>query len=296
MSRAAVTLLGSTALVSALAFAVPASAQEQMYPGQDVVVNPNATGGQVLLYPDGTHTRVVPQLRQPGDDGQIIHLHMPVKHRVVHHRPKPQVQVATAEPMPDYSAQTYTPPPAPAPAPKPMPKPVKKAVVQKASPPPAAAPAAPANSGGGLAFTFGGPSNYATPPATAPSGNTKLASNPPPPANTAPSAAAGLTRRSQIIFASGIADPAPNSIDAIRMLGSDLNSAVQGAGGRIQLQAYGGAKGDKSSDARRLSLKRALAIRTILISAGVPSAKIDVRAMGGADDGPLDRVDVYIRS
>ena len=60
---------------------------------------------------------------------------------------------------------------------------------------------------------------------------------------------------------------------------------------------YGGAPGDKGSDARRLSLKRALAIRQVLIDNGVPSTKIDVRAMGGIDDhGNTDRVDVFVRA
>ncbi|HVZ27227.1 MAG TPA: OmpA family protein, partial [Rhizomicrobium sp.] len=60
---------------------------------------------------------------------------------------------------------------------------------------------------------------------------------------------------------------------------------------------YGGEKGDKGSDARRLSLKRALAIRQVLIDDGVPSERIDVRAMGGADDGgPADRVDVFVKT
>jgi hypothetical protein len=60
--------------------------------------------------------------------------------------------------------------------------------------------------------------------------------------------------------------------------------------------AYGGNKGDKGSDARRLTLKRALAIRQILIDAGVSSARINVHAQGGVDDsGPADRVDIFIR-
>jgi len=71
---------------------------------------------------------------------------------------------------------------------------------------------------------------------------------------------------------------------------------MTGPAARIQIQAYGGNRGDKSSDARRLSLKRALAIRQVLIDDGVPAERIDVRAMGGADDsGPADRVDVTSR-
>jgi outer membrane protein OmpA-like peptidoglycan-associated protein len=68
-------------------------------------------------------------------------------------------------------------------------------------------------------------------------------------------------------------------------------------GSRVELQAFGGAKGDKGSDARRLSLKRALAIRQVLIEDGVNADRIDVHAMGGVDDtGPTDRVDVYVRT
>ena len=66
---------------------------------------------------------------------------------------------------------------------------------------------------------------------------------------------------------------------------------------RVELQAFGGTKGDKGSDARRLSLKRALAIRQVLIDDGVSPDRIDVRAMGGVDDsGPADRVDVYTKA
>jgi outer membrane protein OmpA-like peptidoglycan-associated protein len=73
-------------------------------------------------------------------------------------------------------------------------------------------------------------------------------------------------------------------------------STLGSATSRVQLQAFGGPKGDKGSDSRRLSLKRALVIRELLIEDGVPSEKIDVRAMGGADDSNgLDRVDVYLR-
>ena len=92
-------------------------------------------------------------------------------------------------------------------------------------------------------------------------------------------------------------DPAANALGAIKFLASDLNAALGMGDSRIQIQAYGGAKGDKSTDARRLSLKRALSIRQVLIDDGVPADRIDVRAMGGADDGgPADRVDVYIKA
>ena len=52
---------------------------------------------------------------------------------------------------------------------------------------------------------------------------------------------------------------------------------------------------DQASQARRLSLSRALTVRSYLISQGVRSTRIDVRALGArASDGPADRVDLLI--
>jgi outer membrane protein OmpA-like peptidoglycan-associated protein len=127
-----------------------------------------------------------------------------------------------------------------------------------------------------------------------------VASNAPPPPRTAPAGPAtgneSLTKRSVILFAKDAPDPAKSALGALKFLAGDLNSAMTSPGARVELQAFGGAKGDKGSDARRLSLKRALAIRQVLIEAGVSADRIDVRAMGGVDDpGPTDRVDVYVK-
>jgi len=65
---------------------------------------------------------------------------------------------------------------------------------------------------------------------------------------------------------------------------------------RVQLMAYAGTGGKSESQARRLSLSRALAVRSHLIGAGIKSTRIDVRALGSkAGDGPADRVDVIVR-
>jgi outer membrane protein OmpA-like peptidoglycan-associated protein len=57
--------------------------------------------------------------------------------------------------------------------------------------------------------------------------------------------------------------------------------------------AYAAGKPDDPSTARRLSLSRALAVRTALMAEGVPSSRIYVRALGAqAGNGPADRVDV----
>ena len=100
-----------------------------------------------------------------------------------------------------------------------------------------------------------------------------------------------------ILFAHDADAPAESALDSIRMLAGQLNNGMTRTQSRVELMAYGGTKGDKGSDARRLSLKRALAIRQVLIDSGVSSARIDVHAQGGVDDtGPTDRVDVFIRA
>ncbi len=64
---------------------------------------------------------------------------------------------------------------------------------------------------------------------------------------------------------------------------------------RIQLRAYAGGTAETSSLARRLSLSRALAVRSYLIEQGVRSTRMDVRALGNkSGDGPSDRVDVVL--
>ncbi|MDP2697132.1 OmpA family protein [Thalassospira sp.] len=62
---------------------------------------------------------------------------------------------------------------------------------------------------------------------------------------------------------------------------------------RVQLQAYATGDSNNASKARRLSLSRALQVRSFLIEKGVRSTRIDVRALGSnVPSGPADRVDV----
>jgi outer membrane protein OmpA-like peptidoglycan-associated protein len=62
---------------------------------------------------------------------------------------------------------------------------------------------------------------------------------------------------------------------------------------RIQVMCYAAGTEDTESKARRKSLARGLAIRSYLIKAGVPSTRIDVRALGNkTEGGPADRVDL----
>ena len=64
---------------------------------------------------------------------------------------------------------------------------------------------------------------------------------------------------------------------------------------RIQVNAYASGTQETVSAARRLSLSRALNVRSYLIEQGVRSTRIDVRAIGlPEDNGPADRVDILL--
>jgi len=64
---------------------------------------------------------------------------------------------------------------------------------------------------------------------------------------------------------------------------------------RIQLLAYAGGESLSASKARRLSLSRALSVRSFFIENGVRSTRIDVRALGDkTDEQPVNRVDINI--
>ena len=61
----------------------------------------------------------------------------------------------------------------------------------------------------------------------------------------------------------------------------------------VQLVAYASGPPDQASQARRISLSRAITVRSYLMEQGVKSARIDVRALGNrGDGGPQDRVDI----
>ena len=66
---------------------------------------------------------------------------------------------------------------------------------------------------------------------------------------------------------------------------------------RLQLLAYAGGEGQTLSQARRISLSRGLAIRSLLLERGIRSDRIDMRALGNkSDGGPPNRVDMIIKS
>lgn len=265
--------------LAGLLVAVPATAQIR----QDVTVNPNATGTKVLLYPGGKYGRVQRELLQPGepDPNAPIVLHMPRKHvaRRVAAKPKAKA-VAVAAPPPQQQTVPLSEIPKESAA---------RLVMDEAAKP---APPAPAKSVAKQA-----PPPKKPPPPTETDSATGLLSGdqtPAAPARVASIEPGAAQARSSILFAPGAEEPPQSALETVRGLAPGLSTALWSGTAHVQLDAYGGAHGDKGSDARRLSLKRALIIRQLLIDDGIPSERIVVRALGGASSGALDRVDIFV--
>jgi outer membrane protein OmpA-like peptidoglycan-associated protein len=293
-ARAMTKSLALCALAAGLLAATAASAQIQMYPGEGITVNGQAAS-MAAYGPRGPY---------PG----IVQLHMPTKPHKRHVVKKAAPSAAdissalmAAQPstMPDVADSA---PDKTASAPPPKPK--------KAKPAPAPAPEeTDTGMDGGIPLSLAPEEPHPIAPAKPRNKTMKTASATPAPA-PAPSATgnivaaqqtpgvkSSLSKRGEILFPRGATDPGTATINKLHGVASELNTLLGAGAQRVQLEAYGGSPGDKSSDARRLSLKRALVIRQILIEDGVPSERIDVRAMGGIDDnGAPDRVDVFVNA
>lgn len=131
---------------------------------------------------------------------------------------------------------------------------------------------------------------------------TSMAALEPPPKSVAPAPKAktdphaGLVKQGEILFDGASIDPQADGASEAKSIAQSLNTALESDSARVEIEAFGGLPGDKSSDARRLSLRRALAVRQLLIDSGIPAERIDVKALGGIDDhGNAERVDVYLR-
>jgi outer membrane protein OmpA-like peptidoglycan-associated protein len=113
----------------------------------------------------------------------------------------------------------------------------------------------------------------------------------------APSANAGRPQAilSRLLFQRGTMDPADGSREALARLAEQL---VATPGRRVEIQAYAAGAGNEtenSNEARRLSLDRALAVRSGLVQRGVQSNRVTVRSLGNVGgEGPPDRVDIVL--
>jgi outer membrane protein OmpA-like peptidoglycan-associated protein len=97
---------------------------------------------------------------------------------------------------------------------------------------------------------------------------------------------------STIAFETGSDMLQSEAADALNQLSAILLSH---GNARITLTAYADNSGVSAREARRLSLARALTIRDYLVTKGIASGRIDVRALGAnVSSGDPDRVDVKV--
>lgn len=192
---------------------------------------------------------------------------------------------------------------------KPAPK--RVAVARPAKPPPQQAIATPAPASPGARTVPAAPATPATPapPAatlpTAPPANVALAPIPPPPqitpaappppppiSDAATSAATATNSGLRVTFGTGEVDLSPASASAIHGL---VQATPASDNTSYNVVAYAAGTPEDPSTARRLSLSRALAVRSALIADGVDSSRIYVRALGaaGGSEAP-DRVDLAV--
>ena len=148
-------------------------------------------------------------------------------------------------------------------------------------PPPATLPTAP-------------PDTVALVPVPPPPAATQPAAPPPPPpiSDSAASAATATGAGLRVTFGAGQSDLSPASAAAIKSI---VQSAPAGDSTSFNVMAYAAGTPEDPSTARRLSLARALAVRSALMADGVASSRIYVRALGatGGDEAP-DRVDLAV--
>ena len=231
-----------------------------------------------------------PQLRPPMV-GEAAPPLTPPRSRVVD-LPPPR---ATEKPRPPEPApkapvrverKPAPPPPKPAPAPaeiaaakppEPAPPPPKSAARETAPPPPQPPPktAAPAPKP---------PAEVAATPA--------VEETPPPRPASRPAAPVTAGQPMTVLFSPGDAQLSDEFAGALNQIADQIKDDERA---RLQLKAFAAGGSTSPSAARRLSLSRALAVRSFLIEAGLSSTKIDVRALGAKyESGPPDRVDVVV--
>ena len=226
--------------------------------------------------------------------------------------PTPQAAPKPATPSP---AAAVVPPAPPKAAPTPEAKPeIKTAAV---TPPPTSTPAAKPPAPATPAATSPAPSSSGAPVSllSPPPSETKVAVVPPPaetkPEVKAPDVKAEVPKPTEtktavltpapavtsptspdtfsIAFAVGVPDVPADAGNGLKTLAARMNAD---ASLRVQLLAFASDPEKSVSRSRRLSLERAVNVRKQLLSAGIDSTRIEVRALGEqAGDGAPDRVD-----
>ncbi len=131
----------------------------------------------------------------------------------------------------------------------------------------------------------------APPPAPVPSPQPATTSTPAPQVAALPPQGGLPALPARVVFAPNLTDMPDQGKPALDKVISAMKADEQI---RVQIVAYASGLPDQASQARRVSLSRAISVRSYLMEQGIKSVRIDVRAMGNRADsgGPPDRVDV----
>ena len=191
--------------------------------------------------------------------------------------PHPATHAPPTRLHPHYVLRPLHPLPLPPPL-QPLPLPPEPPSAQAAQPTvahraPAAAPAKPARQTVATAASPPPPAAIPPVPANAP---------PAPPPLASPSAAPAAPARpitASIAFPPDKSSLPPSATHDLTVLGKQAAASPTAT---VNVLAYAPADPHDPSAARRLSLDRALAIRSVLVAAGVPSGRIYLRALGSS--------------
>ncbi|MDQ7246457.1 OmpA family protein [Dongia sedimenti] len=273
------------------------------------VTGSSSSGGAVVLRQPSGSTQMAANEAAPVEQAPALPATTPTANDTGAAEPAPSVEATLPATTPTQSAASApsgeatapsggtTPPAQPEEIPATVPSPVEQPPVAQAPEPTPAAEPAPAPS-----ETQTAEATPETPPAASaatstqqPEGEQQAAVTPPapaaegttPPAESGGALPAGATR----ILYTGQSDDVPATATA--ELDTIAQDMLANQDKRIQVMSYAAGTEDTESKARRKSLARGLAIRSYLMKSGVPSTRIDVRALGNkAEGGPADRVDI----
>jgi outer membrane protein OmpA-like peptidoglycan-associated protein len=79
-------------------------------------------------------------------------------------------------------------------------------------------------------------------------------------------------------------------------LGGIAKQLVDNPRSTVSVIAYASGGKGQASNARRISLSRALAVRAYLIDQGANSLQINVQAMGNKTKGQIERADIFLKN
>lgn len=260
-------------------------------PGSSFLARPSGGGPRMgLLVPGGRNPVSQLHVRVPGASPDRIKLRRPgtKKKKPVKRVAKKKVKKPKSAPAPVAVSKPPAPMAAKPPAPPEAKKPAKPEKTVAKAPP---APPKPAKPKMKSSAPPAPPAPAAPAPVTAAKPEPKpmkkeQAALPPPEEAVKPG------RALRVMFGPTASKLPADAKDGLKALAKKIKGKDKL---RLQLMAFAGGKSLSASKARRMSLSRALSVRSFLIESGVRSTRIDVRALGSkTTEEPVNRVDVNI--